>query len=126
VPCYFCAVLGMGTAHAGWADGKADTLNIKATAAIMPVNAATGVLPLGIDFHTPLTYGTQIVLKQGMVGAGNWDPVALGGNGASVYRSNLDNGYGGLLTVGQWLETEPGNVVGPTQSGMSQRLTAGQ
>jgi hypothetical protein len=61
-----------------------------------------------------------------MVGAGNWDPLALGGSGGSVFRSNLDNGYQTLVTVADLLTTEPGNMNGPTQSGMNARITSGQ
>jgi hypothetical protein len=62
----------------------------------------------------------------GQVGAGNWDPLALGGSGASVYRTNLGSGYSGKLKIGDVLDTETGNVVGPTNQGIATRISNGQ
>jgi Flp pilus assembly protein TadG len=52
---------------------------------------------------------------------GNWDPLAIGGSGASVYRSNI--GYGETQTIrpGDTLPTETGNIVGPTAQGFTDR-----
>lgn len=52
---------------------------------------------------------------------GNWDPLAIGGNGASVYRSNIGFGETQTITPGQALPTETGNIVGPTAQGFSDR-----
>jgi len=71
-----------------------------------------------------LDSGTQVQLKsdRSVTGVpGNWDPLALGGNGASRYRSNIGYGYNGTITPGDWLTTEPGNIVGPTAQGFSDR-----
>jgi Flp pilus assembly protein TadG len=129
VPCIFCLALGASVAHA--ATGETGTsgdngVSASATAVIVPVKSAIGIEPLGVDYRTSLDFGNPIVLHQGMVGAGNWDPLDLGGSGASVYRSNLDNGYQTLVTVGDLITTEPGNMNGPTQSGMNARITSGQ
>jgi hypothetical protein len=45
--------------------------------------------------------------------------VALGGNGASVYRENIRDGYQGVVCIGDILPTEPGNMVGPTSQGVN-------
>src|SRR5690348_8140531 len=124
VPCYFCIAMGEGTAYA--AGGNSTGLRALATAGIVAVNAAYGVMPLGIDYRTDLAFGSQVILKMGQVGAGNWDPLALGGSGASVYRSNLTNGYQGRLRIGDMLTTETGNVVGPTNQGIAARVSSGQ
>jgi putative Flp pilus-assembly TadE/G-like protein len=128
LPCFFCAVLGEGTAHAqvsGGSSGASSGVNATATSGIVPIRAVTGVVPIGVDYRTPLNYGTQVILKQGQVGPGNWNPLALGGTGASNYSTNVENGYSGLTTVGDLLGTEPGNVVGPTRTSFSYRINEG-
>jgi len=92
----------------------------------VPIRAAAGVVPIGVDYLTSLNYGQQVVLKQAQVGAGNWGALALGSSGASVYKTNIENGYSAVITVGDMLTTEPGNVVGPTSQGFSYRISAGQ
>ena len=129
LPCFFCAVLGEGTAHAaapGPETGSGTGITTNASALIVPIRAATGVVPLGIDYRTNLNFGNVVQLKQGQVGAGNWSPMALGGNGASNYSTNIQTGYPGKVSVGDMLDTEPGNVVGPTTSGFQYRLSMGQ
>ncbi len=49
---------------------------------------------------------------------GNFGAVALGGNGANVYRGNIANGWNGILHIGDIITTEPGNMVGPTLQGV--------
>ncbi len=128
IPCYFCAVLGVNTAHAQVSSGSGSSgsgVTTTATSGIVPIRSAMGVVPIGVDYRTDLSFGNQIVLKEGQVGAGNWGPLALGATGDSVYQSNLENGYAGLVTVGDSLLTNPGNNVGPTQKGTSYRINAG-
>ena len=125
-------MLGEGTAHADAASGPETSsgsgtgIRTSASALIVPIRAATGVVPLGVDYRTDLSFGNVVQLKQGQVGAGNWAPLALGGNGASNYSTNIQNGYPGKVSVGDTLDTEPGNVVGPTRSGFQYRLSMGQ
>jgi hypothetical protein len=127
--CFFCAVLGEGIAHAQSApssESTAPTVKATGTALIVPIRAATGVLPLGVDYRTDMTFGNVIQLKEGQVGAGNWGALALGGSGASNYRSNLQNGYQSLVSMGDMIDTETGNVVGPTRQGIQDRISTGQ
>lgn len=130
IPCFFCTVLGEGTAHAQTAPGPETNsgagVQASASALIVPIRAATGVVPLGVDYRTNLNFGNVVQLKQGQVGAGNWDPLALGGNGASNYKTNIENGYSGKVSVGDMIGTEPGNVVGPTNSAFQYRISMGQ
>lgn len=128
LPCFFCALLGEGTAHAqvsGGSSGATSGVKTTATSGIVPIRAVVGVVPIGVDYRTSLNFGSQVVLKQGQVGPGNWNPLALGGTGASNYSTNVQNGYTGLITVGDMLSTEPGNVVGPTRTGFDYRINAG-
>jgi hypothetical protein len=130
LPCFFCAVLGEGTAHAQTAPGPETSsgtgVQASASALIVPIKAATGMVPIGVDYRTNLSFGNSIQLKQGQVGAGNWAPLALGGTGADNYKSNIQNGYPGKLTAGDMIQTEPGNVAGPTNQGFQYRISMGQ
>jgi Putative Flp pilus-assembly TadE/G-like len=71
-----------------------------------------------------LSAGAQIQLKsdQSVTGVpGNWDPLAIGGSGASTYRSNVGHGEGQVLNAGDILPTETGNIVGATAQGFTDR-----
>ena len=130
LPCFFCAVLGEGTAHAQTAPvpetSSGTGVRASASALIVPIKAATGMVPIGVDYRTNLGFGSSVQLKQGQVGAGNWAPVALGGTGADNYKSNIQTGYPGKLTAGDMIQTEPGNLVGPTNQGFQYRISMGQ
>jgi Flp pilus assembly protein TadG len=129
IPCIFCIALGVSTAHAATNEsgtsGSGNGVSASATAVIVPVKSAIGILPLGVDYRTNLNFGNQVILHQGQVGAGNWDSLALDATGGSNYSSNLANGYPSLLTVGDELTSEPGNKVGPTQTGVNTRVANG-
>lgn len=81
-----------------------------------------GLLPIGLDSNTVYSNGASITLQQGQLGPGNWDLLALGGTGGSNLRTNIANGYNGMMTVGDWLTTEPGKKVGPVDQGFQDRL----
>ncbi len=82
------------------------------------------VIPIGLDHNTPYSNGESIALQQGQVGPGNWDLLALGGTGGNNLRGNIADGYSGLITVGDWVTTEPGKKVGPVDQGFQDRLNA--
>lgn len=129
LPCYFCKVLGEGTAHAATTSSSSaqfSGLQASASALIEPIRAATGVVPIGIDSRTTYTYGDEVTLKTGQLGPGNWGPLAFGANGADTYQANVQNGYPGLVKVGDWPETETGNITGPTQTAIQYRISMGQ
>lgn len=91
-------------------------VNVRAKAKVSPITAFTGIRPLAIANQT-FVYGEQYTLKDGAGGgvSGNYGVLALGGNGASVYKNNLMYGYQGSIKVGDTIYTEPGNIAGPTQ-----------
>lgn len=94
-------------------------VNAASKAAAQPLTSATGVRPIGVaDF--PFVYGSSYVLKNGAGGGynGNFGALSLGGKGANVYRNNLKYGYSQKLKIGDWIETEPGNMKGPTIDGI--------
>lgn len=113
VPLYFARLLGFETMD----------VNGRAVAQAGMTSAGEGFLPLGV-VDQPFIYNKSYVLKYGPGGSmqGNFGALALGGQGASNYRDNLINGYKGLLKIGKDVNTEPGNMQGPTDSGLSYRL----
>jgi hypothetical protein len=115
VPYYFATLLGF----------TSTTIKASATATAETVGSASGIAPFGIAYQTSYSAGQTVVLKQGQVGAGNWAALALGGNGASVYQSNIQNGYSGTVNVGDYLSTQTGVMNGPTKSGINYLLNAG-
>ena len=87
--------------------------------------AATGgcdLIPIGLDTNTVYSDGELITLQQGQLGPGNWDLLALGGVGGNNLRTNIANGYNSMISVGDWVTTEPGKKVGPVDQGFQDRL----
>jgi hypothetical protein len=129
VPHTFARVLGFGSRPVG-----AYAVVLK-TGSIGWVNDQ--VVPWGIPWYdkdgNPYQYdnGVEYLLKVGsqtelgdgtrpMVG-GNFWALALGGTGASNYRENIAWGYQGQVAIGDVVDTEPGNMVGPTNQGTGGR-----
>ncbi|NLM46305.1 MAG: hypothetical protein GX200_05860 [Firmicutes bacterium] len=95
-----------------------------ATALTGTVSALTGVVPLTI-VEQDFVKGQEYHLKSfpaGELGPGNFGALALGGKGAANYKKNLSRGYQGQIKVGDILETEPGNMSGPTRAGFLERV----
>ncbi|MFZ5595958.1 MAG: pilus assembly protein TadG-related protein [Bacillota bacterium] len=92
-----------------------------AAAEASAVTSYTGVAPLTIK-EQPLEYGQMVTLKFGSPDSpGNFGALALNGRGSLNYKYNLINGFSQEIKVGDVLETEPGNMNGPTD-GIEQRL----
>lgn len=108
---YFARILGF------------DEGNVEATGVAMcapVIGVYEGIRPFAIEKQT-LEFGVQYVLKEGGGGGsnGNYGALSLSGNGASSYVNNIINGYDGHLRVGDYVETEPGNMSGPTVQGVN-------
>lgn len=106
------------------------------------------LMPWGIlsqDGSTSYPFGYKIgdkyILKYGTGGIsgnpsyqykwhGNWGALAMGGNGANVYRNNIKYGVnvspGRTYYTGKYVYTQPGNMVGPTFQGLRYRLDNGK
>ena len=56
---------------------------------------------------------------------GNFQALDFGGNGANSYRQDVTYGYQGWVSSGDTLVTKTGNMVQPTTSGLSARLSNG-
>lgn len=97
----------------------------KASARVGTIVATDGIRPFAIEEQT-FEFGKTYTLKKGAGEAysGNYGALALGGTGATNYRNNLKYGYhgeleiGDLVRIGEDMETEPGNMSGPTYDGI--------
>jgi Flp pilus assembly protein TadG len=140
VPYYFARALGMTagqvtTSASASPQFPPNTVNAS-TASQIPSggdsNGANGsnctsiggcqLIPIGLDSNTTYVDGQSITLQQGQLGPGNWDLLALGGNGGANLRTNIANGFNSMVSVGDWVTTEPGKKVGPVDQGFQDRL----
>ena len=114
VPLGFAKLLGMDKAP----------VEVKATAQIQTMGAATGAAPLGIDESISLDYYRTYKLKvdQTEVSYGNFGVLALGGAGARTYEDNLKYGYRDELKIGDIIDTQTGNIAGKTREGVRERI----
>ena len=101
-------------------------LTAEATARVGSISAYVGVAPFAV-VEQDFIYGEQYTLKYGPETQpgyfhGNFGAISLGGRGASVYENNIKYGHQGRLAVGDWIDTEPGNMSGPTARGVKYRM----
>lgn len=97
------------------------TIRTHAAALVGSVTSYSGIAPLGIR-EQAFTYGQLSTLKYGSPDSpGNFGALALVGRGSANYRNTLINGFSQEVHIGDTLETEPGNMSGPTD-GIDQRL----
>lgn len=91
-----------------------------------PISKVRGAVPLGVELPEGIRFGEELVLKEGGGdGAfGNFHALAFGGRGACNYGANLRNGYDGWIAVGDLIDTEPGNMAGPTRGAIRDRIEA--
>ena len=109
-----------------------DALDVRASALAgpsPPLEEVCNVLPVvvcGDSATAPFGYtpGNVYALKGGNSGLGssNYGLIRLGGSGSSVVRTNLAGGFAQCLEVGQIVNTQPGNVTGPTAQGLNTRF----
>lgn len=97
-----------------------DSSNItgSAKAQIGPIKAVNGgIRPFAVEIFN-FSYGELVTLKEGAGDGyhGNYGVVALGGYGSSVFKANALYGYPGTLSVGEYIDTEPGNMAGATNA----------
>jgi len=97
------------------------TVRAHAAAMAGSITSYRGVAPLTIK-EQPLIYGQLVTLKYGSPDSpGNFGALALAGRGSRNYKYNLINGFSEVVKLGETLDTEPGNMNGPTD-GIDERL----
>lgn len=96
-----------------------------ATAVTQNLSATEGAAPLGVS-RANWQIGQVVNLKMGAangtVSPGNYGALALGKSGASMYEQNLMYGYDNWIHAGDWLDTQPGNMAGPTVRAVQYRI----
>ncbi len=106
------------------------SLGSDATAETGMLHAVRGAQPWGMEDpgDLELGFGELYTIKLSASGdggtRGNFQALALGGTGADNYRDNIINGFPGLLARGDVVDTEPGDMRGPTRQGLRYRLDA--
>lgn len=80
------------------------------------ITVGFGDYEFGRTYHMKLDSDAEV---------GNFGPVTFEGGGGSAYRDDLRDGYDGVVYIGQILDTEPGNMTGPTNQGIRDRLNNG-
>lgn len=121
---FFAAVLGQDSM----------TVRAHAEAIASPVSAVQGLRPFAIvPPDGGFEYGTTYTIKYGPgpgtdAHNGNFNAVALDpeDRGAKDYLDNIKYGSSGWITIGgdittddDWIDTEPGNMAGPTKEGVN-------
>ncbi len=114
-PLYFARVLGIDSVR----------IQARATARIASPEEPTGVVPWGIPKDN-WELGKEYVLKLGPPGEkGNFRALRLDDEkGADKYEQNIIYGASTALRVGDKVDTEPGNMAGPTQQGAEARVAS--
>jgi hypothetical protein len=123
VPLFFSRIVGIETAQ----------VSAVAMAEMAPLVGTNGQRPWGIP-DMSYSHGECVVIKSGQLGAPATNPSfyypidfpALNkGNpesGASIYVENIIYGSPYLVEIGDVLQVEPGNMVGPTRQGINELI----
>lgn len=105
---------------------SSEDVAVKAVAIAGSISSMKGVRPLGVEMQE-FVFGQTYTLKEGGGDGttGNYGALALGGTGSSNYRNNLIFGYHGhALKVGDYVDTETGNMQGSTFDGVSEIINS--
>ena len=104
---------------------EGSTAMATATGSVLPVMGVnSGIRPFAIE-QMPLVINAEYTLKEGGGDGttGNYGAIELGGAGAKTYLNNIVSGFSGRLMVGDQIDTEPGNMSGPTQKGVTELIS---
>lgn len=123
LPLFFAPVLGMANLN----------ITADATAELGSITGANHLKPFAVpDFGFDL--GERVLIKSGEIGApgtnpsffypSDYPPVNRGDPipGATEYENNIVNGCSGMVRIGDVLQIEPGNMVGPTKQGVDELM----
>lgn len=114
VPLYLARILGIESKNVG----------ASARAAILSPNSLVGVVPLSIT-NQDFSFGEEYTLKSAPENDSGWfGPLRIDGQGSPVYENALAYGSSTPVSIGDIIAVEPGNMSGPTQSGLASRLNS--
>lgn len=117
VPAYFARLLGY----------TQFTVNATATATIQSIGSANEVIPVGLDWTTPYTYGQQITMIKSGGGSTHWNALSPCGSGGANVRDSIANGVSCTppVAVGDLIDIKQGATEGPIRQGFQSRIDAG-
>jgi len=97
------------------------------------------IVPFGLEVRPGGgdSFGYQVGLEYSIKGSpgdptfdmpptGNFGALALGGKGANDYGDVILNGYDDPLNIGDWVDSEPGNMAGKTIDNVQERIRRGE
>ncbi|WP_180994376.1 pilus assembly protein TadG-related protein [Bacillus sp. Marseille-P3661] len=90
---------------------------------LQPLSAGKGAIPLGVQPSSDLSFGSLQTLKVSDSATGNFGAIALTGPGAKDYETDLKYGYEFDLKVGTILNTQTGQLAGPTKRAIEHRIS---
>ena len=97
-----------------------------AKAIIASPEVVSDIVPWGIP-EDELDYGDEVVLKYGSGPdghsySGNFQALGIDKPGGNEYRENIEEGAETDLRIGDMIDTQTGNLVGPTRQGAESRI----
>ena len=98
---YFAPIIGI----------KDSDVSARAQAIIGPVGAVRGLKPFAVE-QRDFEVGDRVLLMDSESQSGNYLLVQYG-TGASTLEQNTYDGYNGLVSIGDWINTETGGNTGP-------------
>jgi len=121
VPYHFAPVIGVDHGD----------VSKTATAELFTAAGMSGLVPLCLTEEKmgTISYGTDTTLKfdnksnEYLLTSGWYGPIRIDGSGASEYRDDFKHGCSSEVHVGDILEIETGNMVGPTEDSFEYRLS---
>jgi hypothetical protein len=97
-------------------------IEAKAKVELQPLTSGKGAIPLGVQPTMNLSFGTLQTLKVSESASGNFGAIALTGPGAKDYETDLKNGYTFNLAINTILNTQTGQLAGPTKRAVEARI----
>lgn len=101
------------------------TVRAHSVAQLFAADSVTGLaMPWVIEFDTnaPPAKGATVDLRTGGTPTGGTWRLPSDSNSGSLYRTRIENGFEGTLSVGDTIELVPGLKVGPTSQGVNYRI----
>lgn len=103
-------------------------IGVQSVAEFSGYKGGEGVVPIGVP-KRDYTPGKEYIMKPGTGSPnnrGNFSPLIIDCAGAENYKKNIINGSNLDIKVGDYLYTQPGNLVGPTEKGFASRIGSDQ
>lgn len=95
-------------------------VGVKSTAALVAIQDQLRVAPFIVP-RDLIVLGSTMKIKYGPGESihGNFGAVAIDGPGAKIYEKSIVDGAQAKITTGMFVDTETGNMAGPTEKGVS-------